>query len=169
YELRGSELIAIDVPTDASGVSIHHEWLLIDLRTDWSVAGTTYRAGSLLAANYDEFVSGTRNLQVVFEPDEHTCLYQYAWTLDKLLLVTLADVASQVEIVAPGSWQREPQQGIPAATNTVVVAADDTADEYFLDSSGFKAPSRLLRGDRSGQLDQIKAAPAFFDAENITV
>ena len=169
YELRGPELIRIDVPTDASSMSIHREWLLIELRTDWSVGAATYRAGSLLAANYDEFLAGTTELQVVFEPDEHTCLHQYAWTRDRLLLVTLADVASRVEIVTPGSWQREPISGIPAATNTVIVAADDTGDEFFLDSSGFDSPSRLLRGTDGGPLEQIKSAPAFFDAENLDV
>ncbi|ORA16750.1 prolyl oligopeptidase family serine peptidase [Mycobacterium asiaticum] len=169
YELRGAELVSIDVPTDASSISVHREWLLIELRTDWSVGGTTYRAGSLLAANYDEFLGGARNLQVVFEPDEHTCLYHYAWTKDRLLLVSLADVASRVDIVSPGTWQREPVQGLPESTNTVVVAADDTGDEFFLDSSGFTAPSRLLRGTGAEALEQIKSAPSFFDAENISV
>jgi len=142
---------------------------LIDLRTDWFVGATMYRAGSLLAAKYDEFLSGTSELQIVFEPDEHTCMHQYAWTRDRLLLVTLADVASRVEIVTPGTWQREPVSGIPAATNTVIVAADDTGDEFFLDSSGFDAPSQLLRGTGPERLDRIKSAPAFFDAENIDV
>ncbi len=169
YELRGSELIPIDVPTDASSISVHRDWLLIELRTDWPVGLDSYRAGSLLAANYDEFVSGTKEFQVVFEPDEHTCLHQYAWTRDRLLLVTLADVASRVEIVTPGSWRREPVLGIPAATNTVIVAADDTGDEFFLDSSGFDSPSRLLRGTDDGPLEQLKFAPAFFDAENLDV
>ena len=169
YQLRGSELISIDVPTDASSLSIHREWLLIDLRTDWSVGANTYRAGSLLAANYDEFIAGTRELQVIFEPDEHTCLHQYAWTRDRLVLVTLADVASRVEIVSPGTWRREPISGIPPATNTVIVAADDTGDEFFLDSSGFDTPSRLLRGTDAGPLEQIKSAPAFFDAETLDV
>ncbi|MGB9304133.1 MAG: prolyl oligopeptidase family serine peptidase, partial [Mycobacterium sp.] len=168
YELRGSELIRIDAPTDA-GLSTHREWLLIELRSDWSRADMTYRAGSLLAAQYDEFLSGTAELTVVFEPDEHTALHQFAFTRDRLLLVTLADVASRVEIVTLGTWQREPLAGIPAATNTVIVAADDTGDEYFLDSSGFDAPSRLMRGTGTGPLDQVKSAPAFFDAENITV
>ena len=169
WELRGPELIRIDVPTDLSSMLIHREWLLIDLRTDWFVGATMYRAGSLLAAKYDEFLSGTSELQIVFEPDEHTCLHQYAWTRDRLLLVTLADVASRVEIVTPGAWQREPVSGIPAATNTVIVAADDTGDEFFLDSSGFDAPSQLLRGTGPERLDRIKSAPAFFDAENIDV
>ncbi|ORV58981.1 prolyl oligopeptidase [Mycobacterium europaeum] len=168
YELRGPELIRIDAPTDAS-LSIHRQWLLIELRTDWFYGAQSYPAGALLAADYDEFLAGTAELSVVFEPDEHTALNHYAWTRDRLLLVTLADVASRVEIVTPGTWRREPVPGIPPATNTVVVAADDTGDEFFLDSSGFVTPSRLLRGTGEGPLQQIKSAPAFFDAENITV
>jgi prolyl oligopeptidase len=168
YEVRGTDLVRIDVPTDAR-VSIHREWLLIEPRSDWTVDGRTYSAGSLLAADYDEYLSGTVNLDVVFEPDEHTCLHQSAWTRDRLLLVTLADVASRVEIVTPGTWQREVVGGIPPATNTVIAAADDTGDEFFLDSSGFDTPSRLLRGAGGAQLEQIKSAPAFFDAENLDV
>ena len=118
YELRGPELIRIDAPTDAS-LSIHREWILIELRTDWYFRDATYTAGSLLAADYDEFLAGTAELRVVFEPDEHTALNHYAWTKDRLLIVTLADVASRVEIATPGSWRREPVPGIPAATNTV--------------------------------------------------
>ncbi|WP_082951314.1 prolyl oligopeptidase family serine peptidase [Mycobacterium mantenii] len=168
YELRGPELIRIDTPTDAS-VSLHREWLLIELRSDWLLGNATYTAGSLLAANYEEFLAGTAQLQVVFEPDAHTALNHYAWTKERLLIVSLADVASRVEIVTPGSWRREPVAGIPAATNTVVVSADDTGDEFFLDSSGFDSPSRLMRGTDGAQLEQIKSAPAFFDAENIAV
>jgi prolyl oligopeptidase len=169
YQLRGPELIRIDVPSDASSVSIHRDWLLIEPRTDWEFGTTIYRAGSLLAANYDEFLNGGRELTVVFEPDAHTCLHQYAWTRDRLLLVTLADVASWVEIVTPGSWERAPLAGIPPATESVIVAADDTGDEFFLDSSGFDSPSRLLRGTGSGPLEQVKAAPGFFDAENLSI
>ncbi|MEE2855386.1 MAG: prolyl oligopeptidase family protein [Actinomycetota bacterium] len=168
YELRGSELVRIDTPTDAS-VSLHREWLLIELRSDWSSGDATYTAGSLLAAKYEEFLAGTAQLQIVFEPDEHTALNHYAWTKDRLLMVSLADVASRVEIVTPRDWRREPLAGIPAATNTVVVSADDTGDEFFLDSSGFDSPSRLMRGTDHGQLEQIKSAPGFFDAENISV
>jgi prolyl oligopeptidase len=169
YELRDTELVRVDVPSDASSTSIHREWLLVEPRTDWEYGTTTYPAGSLLAANYDEFLDGTAELTIVFEPDEHTCLHQYAWTRDRLLLVTLADVASRIEIVTPGSWERAPLEGIPPATESVIVTADDTGDEFFLDSSGFDSPSRLLRGTGAGPLEQIKAAPAFFDAENLSI
>lgn len=168
YEVRGGELLKIDAPTDAT-VSVHRDWLLIELRTDWD----EYRAGSLLAADYDEFLSGTASLQVVFEPDEHTCLHHYAWTRDKLIVVTLADVASRVQVYTPGDWAAQPVPGLPDNTNTVIVAADDTGDsggdEIFLDSSGFDTPSRLLHGAAGGELTEIKRAPSFFDAADLKV
>ncbi|GBE65349.1 peptidase [Mycobacterium sp. MFM001] len=168
YELRGDELIRIDAPTDAT-VSVHRQWLLIELRTDWFTGSTSYAAGSLLAADYDEFLAGTAELTVVFEPDEHTALNHYAWTRDRLVVVTLADVASRVEIVTPGSWERDAVTEVPANTNTVIAAADDLGDEIFLDSSGFDTPSRLLHGAAGGALQQIKSAPAFFDTEGLSV
>jgi prolyl oligopeptidase len=168
YELRGDELIRIDVPTDA-GTSIHREWLLIRPRTDWTVGSTTYSAGSLLAAKYDEFLSGTVDLTPVFEPDEHTSLETYAWTRDRLVIVTLVDVVSRIEVVTPGTWQREPIPGIPPNTNTVIVDADEYGDEIFLDSSGFDTPSRLLWGHAGAEVAEVKSAPSFFDASDIEV
>ena len=168
YELRGEELIRIDAPTDAN-VSAHRDWLLIELRTDWYTGTAQYVAGSLLAADYDEFLAGTAELVVVFEPDEHTCLNQYAWTRDKLVMLTLADVASRVEVVTPGTWQAEPVPGLPDNTHTVIVTTDDLGDEVFLDSSGFDTPSRLLHGPAGGELTEIKRAPSFFDAADLVV
>jgi len=164
YELRGEELLRVDAPTDAS-VSVHHDWLLIELRTDWD----GFSAGSLLAASYTEFVSGTKNLTVVFEPDARTSLHQYSWTRDRLVVVTLADVASQVQIFTPGEWTAADLPGVPPNANTVIAGADSHGDEIFLDSSGFVTPSQLLHGTPDGPVTQIKQAPGFFDATGIEV
>jgi prolyl oligopeptidase len=168
FEIRGDEFVRIDVPTD-SGISIHREWLLIRPRTDWTVAATTHPAGSLLAARYDDFLGGTVELSVVFTPDEHTSLDTYAWTRDRLVLVTMVDVATHVELVTPGTWRREEIAGVPPNTTTVVVDVDEYGDEIFLDSSGFDSPSRLLWGHAGDEVTEIKSAPAFFDAADIEV
>jgi prolyl oligopeptidase len=169
YELcDDGELIRIDAPTDAT-VSIHRNWLLIELRTDWYTGIDSYSAGSLIAADYDGFLSGTTDLHVVFQPDEHTSLHHYAWTRDKLIIVTLADVVSRAHTVTPGTWATEPVPGIPDNTNIVIVDTDELGDEVFLDLSGFTTPSRLVHGPVEGPLEQIKAAPAFFEAEDVTV
>jgi len=168
YELRDDELIRVDAPTDAS-VSVHRQWILIELRTDWDTGTASYAAGSLLAADYDDILAGTAEMRVVFEPDAHTALHHYAWTRDRLVLVTLRDVASRVEVISPGDWQARPIAEVPPNTNTVIAAIDDTGDEIFLDSSGFAHPSRLLHGPVDGPLMQIKSAPAFFDADGVAV
>ena len=171
YQLRSGELVRIDAPTDAS-ISVHRDWLLIELRTDWYTGAAAYMAGSLLAADYEQFLDGTAELTVVFSPDARTCLHQYAWTRDRLVIVTLADVASQVEIVKPGNWAREPVRGVDVTddfSSVVIAAADHTGDEVFLDSSGFLTPSRLLHGNVGGELTEIKRAPAFFDSTNLGV
>jgi len=169
YQLRGSELIRIDVPSDASSISIHREWLLIDLRTDWTFGTTTYPAGSLLAANYDEFISGARELRVIFEPDEHTCLHQYAWTRDRLLLVTLADVlaGSRSSHRVVGSANR--CRAFPRRPTAWSSPSTTPATNSFWTPADSKSPSRLLRGTGRGPLEQIKTAPSFFDADNLTV
>ncbi len=177
YELRGTglggELIRIDTPTDAS-ISIHRQWLLIELRTEWSYGTQVYPAGALLAADYEQFLGGTAELQVVFTPDAHTCLHHYAWTRDRLVVVTLADVASRVAVYTPGRWTCEPVTGLPENTNTAIVATDPLGDEIFLDSSGFLTPSRLLYGTAdeehpSPTFTAIKRAPSFFDAAELEV
>src|SRR5258705_2491344 len=78
YELRGAELIRIDAPTDA-GVSMHRDWLLIELRTAWYTGSAEDVAGSRRAPNSDEFLPGQPQLQILFEPDAHTSLNHYAW------------------------------------------------------------------------------------------
>ncbi|KUI02203.1 prolyl oligopeptidase [Mycolicibacterium acapulense] len=168
YELRGETLLPIDVPPDA-GISVHREWLLIRPRTDWTVGSTTYPAGSLLAANYLEYSDGARDLHVVFEPDEHSSLDDYAWTRERLILVTLVDVISHVEVVTPGAWRRAEIAGIPPNTNTVLVDADEYGDEIFVDSSGFDTPSRLLWGVAGDAVAEVKRAPSFFDAADLEV
>ncbi|MGO4441911.1 prolyl oligopeptidase family protein [Mycobacterium sp. 2YAF39] len=168
YELRGDALIPIDVPTDA-GMSVHREWLLIRPRSEWTVGGRTYRPGSLLAVRYDEFLSGAGELAVVFEPDEHSSLENYAWTREHLVLTTLVDVSSHVELVTPATWERSAITGIPPNTNTVLVDVDEYGDEMFLDSSGFDTPSQLLWGRAGTEMTCVKSAPAFFDASDIEV
>jgi prolyl oligopeptidase len=168
YEVRDGELILVDVPTDAT-ISLHREWMLIALRSDWQVGEATYPSGSLLATDFSDFLSGAKNLTVVYEPDSHSCLANFSWTKDRLVLATLRDVATHIEIVTPGTWQREDAPGIPAAAATAIIDTDEFGDEVFYDSSGFTTASRLLYGTAGGPLEEIKSAPAFFDADGIDV
>lgn len=45
YQLRCGELVRLDAPTDAT-LSVHRDWLLIELRTDWHTGTQSFPAGS---------------------------------------------------------------------------------------------------------------------------
>ena len=153
-------LAKIDVPDDA-GTSVHREWLLISLRTPWTVGGTEHPGGALLATPFDDFMAGGRDLTVLFGPDEHTSLSGFTWTRHHLILSTLSDVKTRLEVLTPtepGSdrdsagdpdtgWARAPLPGVPELSEARVVDTDpDVGDEYFLDAQSFVAPSTLRRG-----------------------
>ena len=172
YLLDGSELTRIPTPTDAS-TSVHENWLLVRTMTPWTVGDRTYPAGALLAADFDEFISGTIALTVLFAPDTHTSLHQYAWTENHLLLVTLQDVRTQLHVLTPrtNEWGSTTVDGLSDLTSTEIIGTDaeENGDEFFLSSSGYLTPATLLVGAVGGELEVLKQAPAFFDADGLTV
>jgi prolyl oligopeptidase len=177
YQRTGDLLTRIEVPTDASA-DAHREWLLVQTRSPWAVAGTTYPSGALLATKFADFVAGKAHFTVLFEPDARTSLASYSWTQQHLLLDTLDDVKSRLEVLTPpeqdataGDWKRAAMPGAAAMSTISVVDTDpDHGDEYWLDVTGFLTPASLERGVLgSVPAATIKQEPAFFDAEKFTV
>src|ERR1022692_884268 len=165
------ELIRVPVPEDA-GVDVHREWLLIRTRSPWTVGGASYPAGVLLAARFEAFLAGDRDLTVLFEPDAHTSLSYYAWTRNHLILNMLRDVRSQLEVLTPasGEWRRAALAGAGEFAHTDIEDADPhDSDEYMLVSGGFTRPNTLLHGHIGGATETLKQAPAFFDATGLSV
>jgi prolyl oligopeptidase len=163
------ELVKIDVPDDAE-TSSHREWLLISTRTPWTVHGTTYPAGALLATRFDDYLAGGRELTVVFEPDAHTSLQYHLWTKNHLIVALLQDVKSRFEVLTPAeNWARAPLSGVPEAGSADVLDTNpDVDDEYFLNASGYTQPATLYRGEIGGDVEVLKRAPAFFDADGLS-
>ncbi|WP_020671667.1 prolyl oligopeptidase family serine peptidase [Amycolatopsis nigrescens] len=161
----------LDVPEDADA-SAYREWLLIRTRSPWQVGGTEYPAGALLAARFDEYLAGSRELTVVFEPDAHTSLESYVWTRNHLLLGTLSDVKTELRVLTPGDdgWRSAPLAGgLGMSTAEIIDTDPDHSDEYLLNSSGYTEPATLTYGHVGGAPEVLKKAPAFFDGAGISV
>jgi prolyl oligopeptidase len=177
YQRVEGKLVRVEVPADAEA-DAHRDWLLVRTRSPWTVDGATYPAGALLATQFDNFMAGKRRFTVLFEPDAHTSLDSYAWTRNHLILNLMDDVKSRLEVLTPpqvatpgGDWKRAAMAGAPAMSTINVIDTDpDHSDEYWLDVTGFLAPSSLQRGVLGGAAaETIKQAPAFFDAAKFTV
>lgn len=172
YQRVGDKLTRVKVPLDADAYA-HRKWLVVRLRSPWTVGKTTYPAGALLAAPFKKFMAGDRKLDVLFRPDKHTALVSQSWTRHHLILDVLDDVKSRLQVLTfrHGRWTEKKLEGAPGLSNVSISNTDpDDNDEYWLDVTGFLTPSSLLRGVIGhGKPKLIKHEPAFFDASPFAV
>jgi prolyl oligopeptidase len=177
-------LLRFDVPSDASWSFWHSaggsaDTLLLELRSELSVGGTTYRSGSLLAADAAKYLAGERTFRVLFTPTASRSLAGYTTTRRHVIVNVLDNVASRLE-----EWQRDE----PAADGTIeftrreiaapfpgtlsasalhepLLRADALAEAYLLSYTDFLTPDSLwLARSGTDQRESLKARPAFFDA-----
>lgn len=166
YLIRADGILAkVDAPNSAQK-NVHKQHLLLELREPWTVAGTTYPAGALIAADFDAFMQGRRAFRVLFEPTATTSLAGYSWTKDFLLLNVLDDVKNRISVLDPAKgWASRPLAGAPAFGTLSVSAVDDEeSNDYFLTVTDYLTPTALMLGSVDAAPETLKQLPAFFDA-----
>lgn len=175
WELTRKGLQPLDKP-DSASASIHRDWIYLELRDDWERDGTTYKAGSLLAAPYKRFRKGKGALTVLFEPTERSSLAGFTPTRDHVLLNVLEDVRNTLTVLTPakkGPWEARPLAGAPTLGSVSAWAYDaDESDAVWLQVSGYLTPSSLALTDLSDPTatpETLKTLPARFDAEGLEV
>ena len=169
------ELIKIDVPNTANK-SVVREMLIIELREPWTVASKTFAAGSLLVADFDAYMSGKRDLDVLFEPTESTALSSFGATKNALILNVLEDVKNRIYVLKRTDregkkvWSKEPLVGAPAFGTVNVTAVDpDESDEYFMTSTDYLNPTTLSMGTLGQAPRELKRLPPFFDSSKFEI
>ncbi|BBG05221.1 MULTISPECIES: prolyl oligopeptidase family serine peptidase [Pseudonocardia] len=156
------ELRKIDVP-DSAIADVEREWLLLELREDW--AG--FRAGSLLAARFDDVVAGTPSWEVLFAPTDESSLAGYTWTRHHLVLNVLENVVNRLSVLTPGEqgWARAEFPGAPEFGSVGVSAVDsDENDDVWLTVTDYLTPASLAIATVGSPPETLKSAPAFFDS-----
>ncbi|HET7386057.1 MAG TPA: prolyl oligopeptidase family serine peptidase [Nocardioidaceae bacterium] len=157
---------------DSADKSVHRDWLTVRLRDAWEVGGATYPSGALLVARLDDFLAGSRELEVVFTPDEHSSLESWTWTRTHLVLNTLVDVRHRLDVLTPESsdgdarlvWRRSEFVGAPESGTVAVSAVDaEESDEVWLTVTDFLTPTTLSLAEVGATPRAVKSAPAFFD------
>jgi prolyl oligopeptidase len=169
---RNGKLIKIEKPDDADA-GLFREWLLIQPRLDWTVTGRTYPAGALLAAKLDDFLTGGRALEVLFEPTERTSLAGYSTTHNAILLNALDNVKSRLYVLRyeGDHWTRALLPGLPEFGKVSASAVDEyQSDDYWLTATDFLSPTTLSHGTAGGgPPKELKHAPKFFDGSRDAV
>lgn len=170
--LLNGEWVKVEKPDDAI-IDVHREWLFLELRSDWSVGGRDFAAGSLIAANLDEYMAGTGSFDLLFEPSERVSLKSFSPMRHHVLVTTLDNVRSRCHVLSPGQdgWTSRPLTGLPEFGQVGQWAVDPAeTDEFFATVTGFTTPTTLYRGAVGERgLTKLKSMPAYFDASGLMV
>ena len=170
--LVGQKQLPIAKPQDAQ-ITFRRDHVLIDLRSDWTVADTTWLRGSLLVTDAAAYLKGERRFTALFTPTTTRSLDGWTATRRTVLVNVLDNVASRLQEWTPGlkGWQRrEVQAPFPgklsaSGLHDPLLSNDPLADAYLLNASDFFKPDALMLGHvGSNQLQVLKSRPAFFDA-----
>jgi prolyl oligopeptidase len=164
--------VKVRKPDDANATP-WREWLLLELRSDWSVQGQRFEAGSLLVTKLADSLTDAASYEVLFTPGERVSLASITPTRNHVIVATLDEVKSRLAVLTPGAsgWTQAPMAGLPEFGELSVRAIDsEESDDYFLGVNDFVMPPSLLAGTLGGSAPKLlKSAPAFFDVTGLVV
>ncbi len=176
---QDGKLLPIDKPEDAS-LSFWKRHVLIELRSDWTVGGSTWPRGSLLRADASAYLRGERSFQALFTPTATRSLSGFDTSADTLLLSILDNVAGRIEEwrdggAVAGFTRREVAAPFPgtlalSSLHDPLLRDDALANAYLLTYTDFLTPDSLfLAHTGSDRREKLKSRPAFFDAAGMKV
>ena len=167
----GAGLVPVPKPLDANAFTVRGE-IVLELRSDWDAGGRTWPQGALLAMDFERYMAGESDFELLFQPTPTTSLDGVAATRSAILLTILDNVKNRVVELRfeDGRWIRR-DVATPAMGALEVDAVDEIeSDDYFLTVTDFLTPtSTWLAHVGSDQRELLKSMPAFFDAAPYTV
>lgn len=177
FLLQGEELAKVDMPEDAS-LDFMRDTLLLQLRSDWTVDGRTFPAGSLLYTDAAAYLRGERKLRALFTPTATRSLASYTRTRDHVIVEVMDNVASKLE-----QWHKRGSEFVfsevkapfpgslsVSSLHDVHVKDDELADNYLLTYTDFLTPESLyLSKAGSSQRELLKSRKPLFEARGMRV
>jgi prolyl oligopeptidase len=163
--------VKIDKPAGAE-ISFFNNHLLISLRKDWEVGSHSYKAGSLLAKTLPDFLSGNRELDILFEPTDRTSLDGFSSTKNYLIINILDNVRNRLIRIQKraGKWESEALKTPGLGTVSAWGLDSETSDAYWMSITDFLTPQSLYLGDLSSATqEKLKSQPGFFDTKGLSI
>lgn len=170
YIKLGKELVKLDIPEDAEFEGIFKEKLLVYLRSDWEVGGSTYPQDALLSIDLSAFLQGERAFSILFEPEERVAFNQVTSTKDHLIFSTLDNVRSRLyrAYLSRGLWIKE-EITMPGLGTVSLGSTSETDNSFFFTYTDFRTPSSLYLVEDGGAPQKIKSSPSWFDSSGVDV
>ncbi|MBI3368972.1 MAG: S9 family peptidase [Burkholderiales bacterium] len=173
--LVDGKLVRIDKPSDAR-LQFWRDRVLIELRSDWAVGGSTWPQGSLLVTDAKAYLAGERKFSALFTPSATRALSGHTLTRSQVLLSIQDNVAGRAEAwsLKDGRWVgREIKAPFPgtlglAGLHDPLQKDDPLAESFLLTYTDFLTPDTLSLGTTaSDALELLKSRPRFFNSDGM--
>jgi prolyl oligopeptidase len=144
----------IDIPADADLVGVMNGQLLVQLKTDWEIAETTYPQAALMSIDFGRFMDGDRDFEVLIVPGESMAIPRggIITTRDYIIVRLLDDVVSKLQrfSFADGRWVSEEIEAEDLGSVTLGSSSDES-NIFFFTYEDFLTPDTLYVADDGGR------------------
>ena len=171
YLYEDETFVRVDLPDDARMLGILHGQMLVQLKSDWQVDGTTLAQGALVATDFRSFMRGERDFQVLIEPSPTTAIKRggVRSTRDYLIVNLLDNVKSRLLRFSfqDGDWQAE-DIDTDAIGNISLISAAEESNIFFFTYEDFLKPDTLFVANDGGRsIETIQSLPSFFKSNGM--
>lgn len=168
---QNNTLIPLDIPDDSRISNLLNNQLIIRLKSDWTVNGTTYKQGDVVSATFTSLIKGQKEIQLIYSPDNYSSVAEISNTKNFLLVNILNNVKSELYTYTfvNGKWAKT-KVNVPDYGSIDISAADEFSNQYFFTFQNFLTPTSLYVADaKSGSVTVSKSLPSFFDSAKYKV
>ena len=164
--------VKLPLPTGANVQGISQGNLVFTLRDDWTVGGTAYKQGSLLAFPLAPFIRERTQpaIATLYVPDERSTVANVRTGAKGVYAAIFSNVIGSVHFFRPaenGKWN-DAKLDVPAGGTTSVVSADDWGPGAYFTYESFLTPPTLYEASENngggGKAKAIKSQAPVFDA-----
>ncbi|MGB5847374.1 MAG: prolyl oligopeptidase family serine peptidase [Ignavibacteriaceae bacterium] len=171
YVIEKGELIKLDIPEDADLNTFFKNRMIVELKSDGVIGVNLFKQGSVISIDYNKFLNGDRNFDVIVVPDERSSIQSVSNAKNFLLVNKLTNVRSKLYkyYLVEEKWHNE-KVDAPDYGSISITTADDNSDSYFFTYNSFLIPTSLyfVSAD-NGEITKVKSLPEFFDRSKFEV
>jgi prolyl oligopeptidase len=166
--------VKLDLPTDI-WMEAHQDWLVVKLRSAWTIAGVTYAPDTLLGISLSDFLAGDCRFTVLFEPGPRRALQGFFWAAGRLILPILDELRPAFEACTRSreGWSSAKLPGLPD-TSTIDIWRFDSHEsesngDLLASIQDPLTPPSLMLIENIASPTLLKQAPKTFTADGLRV
>jgi prolyl oligopeptidase len=148
----GKKTKKVNIPSDASFSGFVGDRAIVELKSDWTVGGKTFKQGSIISSKIVDFIAGKQLFNLVIAPEARASI-DGIYSMENFMLVAkTVNVKSELHkySLLGNKWFSK-KIDAPALGAISMGSGDDKTGDYFFYFTNFLSPSTLYHGNLKKQ------------------